>query len=90
MPVSPTMAASSLRLINLPSIAAGATNAGAVVVGVGGGVPGLSTRADLSVTETANAAGVPADVIAVAEADGPLADDAAAAIETLVSMLADR
>jgi transcriptional regulator with XRE-family HTH domain len=46
--------------------------------------------AELTPEESANAAGVPVDIIAVAEADGPLVDEAVAAIESLISVLTGR
>jgi transcriptional regulator with XRE-family HTH domain len=47
-------------------------------------------RAELTVEEMANAAGVPADVIAVAEADGPLSAQAVTALEAVIAALAGR
>jgi transcriptional regulator with XRE-family HTH domain len=46
--------------------------------------------AELTTEESANAAGVPVDIIGVAEADGPLADEAVAAIESLIRVLTGR
>jgi transcriptional regulator with XRE-family HTH domain len=46
--------------------------------------------AGLTIEETANAVGLPVDVIGVAESDGPLADVAVTTIESLITMLTNR
>jgi pSer/pThr/pTyr-binding forkhead associated (FHA) protein len=46
--------------------------------------------AELTPDETANAAGLPVDIVAVAETDGPLAEEAAAALESLIGVLTNR
>jgi DNA-binding transcriptional regulator YiaG len=49
---------------------------------------GARHRAELSVEEAANAAGVPTAVLQDAESERPVPPDAVAAIETLVAQLA--
>jgi transcriptional regulator with XRE-family HTH domain len=44
-------------------------------------------RADLTVEELANAAGLPVETVTIAEADGPLTHDAVAVLEALISVL---
>lgn len=48
---------------------------------------GARHRADLSVEETANAAGLPIEVITAAEAEHPIHPDAVRAVETLIAQL---
>ncbi len=48
---------------------------------------GARHRAELSAEETANAAGVPVDIVVAAEAERPIPPDAVAAVENLIAQL---
>lgn len=48
---------------------------------------GARHRAELSPQETANAAGLPVDIVLAAEAERPIPPDAASALETLIAQL---
>ena len=49
---------------------------------------GARHRAELSIDEAANAAGIPTSVLRDAESERPVPPDAAAVIETLIAQLA--